>query len=108
VLITVGGLIGIVYDFENNHETIAFKEYKKIKSINNVDEKEKLAYQSLVFLAKKSVEKRKDKDREKQNTGRLNPLTAIAAELFKIKLKEMKAMTPEQKLLNNYLDQKPL
>ena len=108
VLITIGGLIGIVYDFTNNHETIAFKEYKKIKSINNVDEKEKLAYQSLVFLAEKSIQKRNNKDREKQNTSGLNPLTAIVAELFKMKLKEMKALTPEQKLLNNYLEQKPL
>ena len=108
VLITIGGLIGIIYDFTNNHETIAFKEYKKIKSINNVDEKEKLAYQSLVFLAEKSIQKRNNKDREKQNTSGLNPLTAIVAELFKMKLKEMKALTPEQKLLNNYLEQKPL
>ena len=36
VLITIGGLIGIVYDFPNKW-TIAFKEYKKIKSIDNVD-----------------------------------------------------------------------
>ena len=55
-----------------------------------------------------AFQEQKFKDREKQNTSGLNPLTAIVAELFKMKLKEMKALTPEQKLLNNYLEQKPL
>tara|TARA_B100000287_G_scaffold142629_1_gene134439 strand:- start:2984 stop:3577 length:594 start_codon:yes stop_codon:yes gene_type:complete len=101
-LITIGGLIGIIYDLTTDHETIAFKEYKKIKDIQDKNQKEKLSYEALVFLAKKSTELRK------ANTNSSGNLIGnIAGIIITNKLNEV-LLTPEEKLLNNYLDQKSI
>lgn len=102
VLITIGGLIGIIYDLKTDYETIAFKEYKKIKDIQDKNQKEKLSYEALVFLAKKSTELRK---KHPDSSGNL--IGVIAATILINKLNEV-LLTPEEKLLNNFLDQKSI
>ena len=101
-LITIGGLIGIIYDLTTDHETIAFKEYKKIKDIQDKNQKEKLSYEALVFLAKKSTELKKANT---HSSGNL--IGNIAGIIITNKLNEV-LLTPEEKLLNNYLDQKSI
>ena len=101
-LITIGGLIGIIYDLTTSHETFAFKEYKKIKDVQDKNQKEKLSYEALVLLAKKSTELRKT---HTDSSGNL--IQDIAGIILINKLNEV-LLTPEEKLLNNYLDQKSI
>ena len=58
IIALLGGGIVIVMDLLNDGpRTTVFKEFKKIKSLENNNEKEKLSYELLVFLAKESRKK---------------------------------------------------
>ena len=61
-----------------------------------------MSYEALVFLAKKSTELRK---KHPDSSGNL--IGVIAATILINKLNEV-LLTPEEKLLNNFLDQKSI
>ena len=108
-LMISGGLAGIIYDAFVTHETIAFKEYNRIKDIQDEKKKEKLSYESLVYLAQKSIE-HKENDRNDRNYQK-NPMAELASILIVESIKSKNpnfGLTPEQKLLNNYLEQVPI
>ena len=108
-LMIFSGLVGIIYDAFATHETIAFKEYSRIKNIQDERKKEKLSYESLVYLAEKSIEHKKN-DRNDRNNQK-NPMAKLASILIVESIKSKNpnfGLTSEQKLLNNYLEQVPI
>ena len=94
------------------------KEYKKIKNSEDENKKEFLAYQSLVKLAndsKKSQEQKEPQNRKKRynNASRdehtKNIISNFISGILKDKLrKEEKLKTKEEKVLDDYLNQKPI
>ena len=107
----VGGILfsilGLIYSFSDNSSE-AMKEYEKIKDISIKKDKEKSAYDSLLKLAEKS----KAKKPTKENKVRKNK---IFKDLIMLELKDRIEknnpdffLTPEEKVLNNYLNQIPL
>jgi len=114
------GFIGLVIDkiqktrSPNKPKTLPGKEFEKIK---NMDEKELLSYEALVMLAEKS---RKPIERDKKNkkkediekyglisTGIQQLLSNFMTNRFK-EQNPQHGMTPYEKVLDNYLNQKPI
>ena len=113
------GIIGLAIDkmrktiSPNKPRTLPGKEFIKIKNKNG-DEKEISAYEILVNLAGKSIEKDK-KNKKKKSIEKYGPVSNGIQQLlsnFTInRLKEQNpqyGMTPYEQVLDNYLNQKPI
>ncbi|MBT4113984.1 MAG: hypothetical protein HOE36_08370, partial [Flavobacteriaceae bacterium] len=93
------------------------KQFEKVKNIKDKNEKEKLAYESLVSLASTSRIKKNEKDSMQRRIPRNSSIAgALAILLVSTALEEYKKNNPEQnvqiqmtieeKALDNYLTQK--
>ena len=116
------GLIGLAIDkiqktiSPNKPKTLPGKEFKKIKNTIG-DEREILSYEILVNLAEKSrepIEKDK-KNKKKESIEKYGPVSNGIQQLLSNfttnRLKEQNpqyGMTPYEKVLDNYLNQKPI
>jgi hypothetical protein len=113
IIALLGGGIVIVMDLLNDGpRTTVFKEFKKNKSLENNNEKEKLSYELLVLLAKESRKKRSESERVKrENNSSNNPSELLMNVLLERQASKMKReiserfLTEEEKALDNYLNQ---
>ena len=119
-----GGLFFASRPFRNSAMTDAGKQFENVKNIQDKNEKEKLAYESLVALASTSRIKKNEKDTKQRRTRFRNSspkadlvsilligLVAAAIEENKKNKPEQNIqiqMTIEEKTLDNYLNQIPI
>ena len=93
-------------------KTPAYREFIKIKNIQNKNIKEKSAYNALVLLAEESKKKYKKKfykNRDMDSVENLAAVLVASAILQEIEDKTPKLfLTEEEEILNNYLDQIPI
>ena len=115
-----GGLLiawGLFSAYRSIQITDTGKQFEKVKNIKDKNEKEKLAYESLVSLASTSRIKKNEKDSKQRRIPRNSSLAgALAILLVSTALEEYKKNNPEQniqtqmtieeKALDNYLTQK--
>ena len=120
-----GGLFVASRPFRNSTLTDAGKQFENVKNMQNKNEKEKLAYESLVALASTSRIKKNEKDtKQRRNRFRssrnsspkedlvfilLTALVSTAIEENKKNKPEQNIQIPltiEEKALDNYLTQK--
>ncbi len=116
-----GGLLliagGLILGYRSIQITDTGKQFEKVKNIKDKNEKEKLAYESLVSLASTSRIKKNEKDSMQRRIPRNSSLAgALAILLVSTALEEYKKNNPEQnvqiqmtieeKALDNYLTQK--
>ena len=115
-----GGLLiawGLIWGYRSIQITDTGKQFEKVKNIKDKNEKEKLAYESLVSLASTSRIKKNEKDSKQRRIPRNSSLAgALAILLVSTALEEYKKNNPEQnvqiqmtieeKALDNYLTQK--
>ena len=114
-----GGLLiawGLFSAYRSIQTTDAGKQFEKVKNIKDKNEKEKLAYESLVTLASTSRIKKNEKDSMQRRIPQNSSLAgALAILLVSTALEEYKKNNPEQnvqiqmtieeKALDNYLNQ---
>ena len=116
-----GGLLliagGLILGYRSIQITDTGKQFEKVKNIKDKNEKEKLAYESLVSLASTSRIKKNEKDSMQRRIPRNSSIAgALAILLVSTALEEYKKNNPEQnvqiqmtieeKALDNYLTQK--
>ena len=108
---------GLILGYRSIQITDTGKQFEKVKNIKDKNEKEKLAYESLVSLASTSRIKKNEKDSMQRRIPRNSSLAgALAILLVSTALEEYKKNNPEQnvqiqmtieeKALDNYLTQK--
>ena len=110
-ILTVGGVVGIIYDLRSDIKTQAFKEFQKIENLEDSSQKEKLAYEALISLAEEARRKIDSKKTNRKSNRNNNPLaTLVAAVAVKsiIDNNPKIFLTPEEKVLDNYLNQIPI
>ena len=109
------GFIGLIIDKiqRNKPKTLPGKEFEKIKNKTD-EEKEMLSYEILVNLAEKSRKSIK-RDKKKEDMKKYGPLsTGIQQLLSNFITNRFKAQNPQygmtlyEKVLDNYLNQKPI
>ena len=115
-----GGLLliagGLILGYRSIQITDTGKQFEKVKNIKDKNEKEKLAYESLVTLASTSRIKKNEKDSMQRRIPQNSSLAgALAILLVSTALEEYKKNNPEQnvqiqmtieeKALDNYLNQ---
>ena len=120
-----GGLYVASRHFRNSTMTDAGKQFENVKNIQNKNEKEKLAYESLVALASTSRIKKNDKDtklqrnrsrRSRNSSPKEDLVFILLTALVSTAIEENKKNKPEQniqipltieeKALDNYLNQR--
>ena len=114
------GLVSLIADktIFKDTRTLPQKEFEKIKDKKGVA-REKLAYEILVELADKSRDdkqkRRKSKEQEEEKIKKYGPVsTGIQQLLSNFMMNRFKennpqfGMTPYEKVLDNYLNQKPI
>jgi len=120
-----GGLFVASRPFRNSTLTDAGKQFENVKNIQNKNEKEKLAYESLVALASTSRIKKNDKDtklqrnrsrRSRNSSPKEDLVFILLTALVSTAIEENKKNKPEQniqipltieeKALDNYLNQR--
>tara|TARA_Y100000590_G_C15431300_1_gene905296 strand:+ start:286 stop:873 length:588 start_codon:yes stop_codon:yes gene_type:complete len=120
-IILITGLVGIIADkfiLKNKPRTLPAKEFEKIKNKKG-DPREKEAYEILVKLADKSrnakQENRDNKEKEEERIKKYGPVSAgiqqLASNFMMNRFKENNpqfGMTLYEKVLDNYLNQKPI
>ena len=108
---------GLILGYRSIQITDTGKQFEKVKNIKDKNEKEKLAYESLVSLASTSRIKKNEKDSMQRRIPRNSSIAgALAILLVSTALEEYKKNNPEQnvqiqmtieeKALDNYLTQK--
>jgi hypothetical protein len=108
---------GLISAYGSIQITDTGKQFEKVKNIKDKNEKEKLAYESLLTLASTSRIKKNEKDSMQRRIPRNSSLAgALAILLVSTALEEYKKNNPEQnvqiqmtieeKALDNYLTQK--
>jgi hypothetical protein len=108
---------GLFLGYRSIQITDTGKQFEKVKNIKDKNEKEKLAYESLLTLASTSRIKKNEKDSMQRRIPRNSSLAgALAILLVSTALEEYKKNNPEQnvqiqmtieeKALDNYLTQK--
>ena len=108
---------GLILGYRSIQITDTGKQFEKVKNIKYKNEKEKLAYESLVSLASTSRIKKNEKDSMQRRIPRNSSIAgALAILLVSTALEEYKKNNPEQnvqiqmtieeKALDNYLTQK--
>ena len=112
------GFIGLIIDKiqRNKPKTLPGKEFEKIKNKTD-EEKEMLSYEILVNLAEKSRKpiKRDKRDKKKEDMKKYGPLSTgiqqLLSNFITNRFKEQNpqyGMTLYEKVLDNYLNQKPI
>jgi len=112
------GFIGLIIDKiqRNKPKTLPGKEFEKIKNKTD-EEKEMLSYEILVNLAEKSRKpiKRDKKNKKKEDMEKYGPLSTgiqqLLSNFITNRFKEQNpqySMTLYEKVLDNYLNQKPI
>lgn len=112
------GFIGLIIDKiqRNKPKTLPAKEFEKIKNKTD-EEKEMLSYEILVNLAEKSRKpiKRDKKNKKKEDMEKYGPLSTgiqqLLSNFITNRFKEQNpqySMTLYEKVLDNYLNQKPI
>jgi hypothetical protein len=112
------GFIGLIIDKiqRNKPKTLPGKEFEKIKNKTD-EEKEMLSYEILVNLAEKSRKpiKRDKKNKKKEDMEKYGPLSTgiqqLLSNFITNRFKEQNpqyGMTLYEKVLDNYLNQKPI
>ena len=121
-LFILGGAYAIILDLVRQSKpfdkprTSVGKEYKKIRELSNDSEREEKAYNLLVKLAKdsrKAMENRANETRLEEYKNRDDRIKGLISDFMGdiIKRKAKKSdifKTPQEKLLENYLQQKPI
>ena len=119
-----GGLFVASRPFRNNTMTDAGKQFENVKNMQDKNEKEKLAYESLVALASTSRIEKNEKDSKRRRTRFRNSspkadlVSILLIGLVAAAIEENKKNKPEQniqiqltieeKALDNFLNQIPI